>query len=94
MSPLLWIHLLKLMGDCHIRRLMVDVGGIAGGHIPSMTSGGGRWLNVNIWLLEFVGIIVRLPLNYSRGMRGMSLTYNGRMRWLSVNHCWRVGVVM
>ena len=96
MSSLLWIHLLKLplFMRCHIGGLMLNVGGITGSHVPSMTSGGSRWLNINIGLLELMGIVVRLPLNYSRGMRRMPLNYSGKMRWLSVNHCWRVWVVM
>ena len=75
-----------------------------GGHVSSMTRGGGRRLNVNTGLLEFMRI-VWLPLNHgwrvrgmslndNGGMRGMPLNYNGRMRGVSVNHCWRVGVVM
>ena len=75
---------------------MVNVGGISRSYVTtSMTSGGGRRLNVNIGLLELMGIIVRLPRNYSGGMRGVPLSYGRRMRWLSMNHCWRVrGVVM
>jgi hypothetical protein len=73
---------------------MVNIGGIAGGHVTSVTSGGGRRLNINIGVLELMGIVVRLPLNYSGGMRRMSLSHGRRMRWLSMNHCWRVGVEM
>lgn len=73
MSLMLWIHLLKLLlRYCHIRRLVVNVGGVARSHVPSMTTGGSRWLNVDSGMLELVRIIVRLPLNHGRGMRGVS----------------------